>query len=540
MVGLSHIVANLPFLRGNAMKSLPIGLQTFSDLITGDFVYVDKTDKIYKIIKKKSVYFLARPRRFGKSLLISTLQSIFEGKRELFKGLAINRLDYDWKIRPVIKLSFLSILHENPEQFKASLIAALKEKFADYNLVPDQLDHPALLLANLVKKLYAVHGSVVILVDEYDKPIIDHLDDIVIAEAMRKMLRDFYQIIKDLDPYLYFVFITGVSKFTQTSIFSGMNNLHDITVTEEAATLCGYTKAEIEFNFIPHLEAFATKHGKSSFEVVELLEKWYDGYSFEWGCDKIFNPFSVLSALQDKKISNYWMKTGAPNFLATMFKDENPYPQIDPGLRVTSDSLVIVDLRKLSFVPILVQTGYLTIVGEDSDGYLLGFPNQEVSRSYTHWSLVGSLNKKSTDIISLGITLRQALKELNFDLYFQHLIPMFASIPHDIQVGDREKYYQSIIYLLCSLVGIDMGVELSTNVGIIDAVIKTDDYIIIFEYKLRDTAQAALNQIEDKKYYERFLTSGKKIILVGVEFSMHERNIIKWLVSKRDQFYNDY
>ncbi len=516
------------------MKKLPIGIQTFSELVLRDYVYIDKTDIIHNLITQGKVYFLARPRRFGKSLLISTLQSIFEAKRELFKGLAIDKLDYDWKIRPVIKLSFLSILHENPEQLKTSLIAAVKEKFADYNLIPDPLDHPALLLANLVKKLQAAHGPAVILVDEYDKPIIDHLDNPVIAEEMRKLLRDFYQIIKDLDQYLYFVFITGVSKFTQTSIFSGMNNLHDITVTEQAATLCGYTKAEIECNFIPHLEAFATKHGKSSSEVVELLEQWYDGYSFEWGCEKIFNPFSVLSALQDKKLDNYWMKTGAPNFLATMFKDENPFPQIDPGLRVTSDSLVIVDLEKLSFVPVLVQTGYLTIVGEDSDGYLLGFPNQEVSRSYTLWSLVGSLNKKSTDIISLGIILRQALKELNFDVYFQQLIPMFASIPHDIQVGDREKYYQSIIYLLCSLVGIDMGVELSTNVGIIDAVIKTDDFIIIFEYKLRDTAQAALDQIKDKKYYERFLTSGKKIILVGVEFSMQERNIVKWLVSKID------
>lgn len=512
------------------MKNLPIGLQTFADLINGNFVYVDKTDIIYKLVRKKSVYFLARPRRFGKSLLISTMKAIFEGRRELFQDLAISKLDYDWAVRPVIHLSFSSIPHHTIEQFEESLCFVLRRKFEAYKLTPPPTNNSALLLTSLVEMLHAQLGPVVILVDEYDKPIIDHLDDPALAEATRVALRGFYQVFKDLDQYLHFIFITGVSKFTQTSIFSGLNNLFDLTTTQQAATLCGYTKQEIEQNFVPHLEDFANKLSEKVTQTMGTLEEWYDGYSFEWGCEKMFNPFSVLHALQNKKLDNYWMTSGTPNFLATMFKSQNPAPQVDNSLRVKSDDLVIVDLAKLPFVPVLVQTGYLTIVGQDQDGYILGFPNQEVSQSYALWSLVGTFNKESIGIRSLGINLRAALKNQDFDSFFQQLIPMFAAIPFDIQVEDREKYYQSIIYLLCLLVGIDMGVELSTNVGIIDAVIKTDDCIVIFEFKLRSTAQEALDQIHNKKYYERFLNMGKKIVLVGVEFNMHERNIKQWLV----------
>ncbi|MCA9507655.1 MAG: AAA family ATPase, partial [Myxococcales bacterium] len=461
------------------MKNLPIGIQTFSELIEKNYVYVDKTNIIHDLIARGKVYFFARPRRFGKSLLISTLQSIFEGKRELFKGLAIDSLDYNWVARPVVHLSFSSIPHGTLEQLNKSLLVTLHEKFSDYNLVPAQVDNPALLLINLVKQLHAQHGPVVILIDEYDKPVVDHLDKPVNAEAMRFALREFYQVIKDLDGYLYFVFITGISKFTQTSIFSGLNNLKDISVGERTATLCGYTKKEIELNFDDYLQEFAARLNVTLSEIINMLEHWYDGYSFEWGCEKVFNPFSVLNALDSKKFLNYWVATGTPNFLATMFKEHEAAPQLNQNLRVDHSDLVIVNLEKLPFVPVLVQTGYLTIVGEDRDGYILDFPNYEVSSSYALWSLAGSFNKESTDIRTLGIELRKALKVHDFDNFFQHLIPMFASIPIDIQVENREKYYQSILYLLCMLVGLDMGVELSTNVGIIDAVIKTDDSIII-------------------------------------------------------------
>lgn len=512
------------------MQNLPIGIQTFSELILKNYVYIDKTNIIYNIITQGKVYFLARPRRFGKSLLISTLQSIFEGKRELFKGLAIDQLDYDWTARPVIRIDFSGVNRDTPEDFFASLKMYLIDEFKRFGLKADTGKKPSDMLKALVKEVYAQHGPVVLLVDEYDKPMLDHLKAPDIAEQMRTLLRSFYDVFKSLDEYLHFVFIIGVSKFTQTSIFSGLNNLKDLTVGSQAALLCGYTKPEIEKKFQKHIELFAGKLGVSPAAIIRKLQDWYDGYSFEWGCEKIFNPFSVLNALDDKKFLNYWVTTGTPNFLATMFQGENPVPQIDKNLRVTPDSLVIVSLAKLPFVPVLVQTGYLTIVGEDQEGYLLNFPNYEVSSSYALWSLAGSFNKETTDIRSLGITLRAALREQDFDTFFQNLISMFASISHDIQVGDKEKYYQSLIYLLCLLVGIDMGVELSTNVGTMDAVIKTDDAIIIFEFKLRGTAQEALDQIRDKKYYERFLTSGKKIVLVGVELSMQARNVTQWLV----------
>jgi hypothetical protein len=514
------------------MKHLPIGLQTFRELILKNYVYVDKTGIIHQLITKGKVYFLARPRRFGKSLLVSTLESIFQGKKELFQDLALSKLDYDWTIRPVIRIDFSGINRDTPEIFLISLRKYLIEKALKFNIKLDIDDQPSDMFRSFVTNLYEQLGPVVLLVDEYDKPILDHLKNPKFAEEMRLHLRSFYDVFKYLDEYLHFVFITGVSKFTQTSIFSGLNNLKDLSTTEQAATLCGYTKAEIETNFQPHLAAFATKLGKTIFEIIEILEKWYDGYSFEWGCQKIFNPFSVLNALQDKKLSNYWVTTGTPNFLATMFKDQNPVPQIDTTLRIKSEDLVIVNLDKLPFIPVLVQTGYLTITGENRTGYSLDFPNYEVASSYALWSLAGTFNQESMNIRSLGGVLITLLEKNDFDSFFQHLIPMFASIPYDIQLEDKEKYYQSIIYLLSLLVGIDMGVELSTNIGRIDAVIKTDDSIIIFEYKLRGTAQEALDQIKDKKYYERFLNSGKKIILVGVEFSMQERNIVKWLVNE--------
>ncbi len=517
------------------MKKLPIGIQTFSELILKNYIYIDKTNVIHNLITQGKVYFLARPRRFGKSLLISTLQAVLEGKRELFKGLAIDKLDYDWTARPVVRIDFSGINRDTPEKFVADLRTYLINEANQYNILVDQYAPPSSIFRTLVSGIYAQHGPVALLVDEYDKPILDHLKNPEVAEQMRTALRSFYDVFKYLDEYLCFVFITGVSKFTQTSLFSGLNNLNDLSGHPKAATVCGYTKAELSENFQEHLEVMAKSRKSSVANLIQEFETWYNGYSFTWGMPKIFNPFSVLSAFDLQEFENFWMRTGTPNFLATMFKNQNPVPQLDQHLRVKKDDLVIVDLEKLSLIPMLVQTGYLTIVGQDEDGCIIDFPNQEVSRSYMLWGLAGTFSKESTDIRSLGIILRKALKKQDFDAFFNQLIPMFASIPFDIQVGDREKYYQSIIYLLFLLVGIDMGVEISTNIGSIDALIKTDDAIIIFEYKLRDTAQAAqaaLDQIKDKKYYERFLQSGKKIILVGVQFSMQERNIVSWLVDE--------
>lgn len=505
-------------------------MQTFSELILKNYCYIDKTDIIHNLITRGKFFFLSRPRRFGKSLLISTMQSIFEGKRELFKGLAIDNLDYDWAVRPVIRIDFSGVNRSTPENFLTSLRKYLSDEAAKFGINTDLTDQPSDILRTLVKQVYAQHGPVVLLIDEYDKPILDHLQNPEIAEEMRTLLRSFYDVLKYLDEYLHFVFITGVSKFTQTSIFSGLNNLFDLSMTNQAATLCGYTKIEIETNFASHLEVFAKKQNLSVSQTVNELEKWYNGYSFEWECTKVFNPFSVLNALSNNKFDNYWILTGTPNFLATMFKGQTQAPQIDKNLRVDKTDLVIIDLTKLSFIPVLVQTGYLTLTGADRIGYMLDFPNYEVAKSYALWSIAGTFGKESSTIRSLGGVLMTQIEQLNFDDFFNELIPLFASIPIDIQVENREKYYQSILYLLCLLVGIDMQVELSTNIGIIDAVIKTNDAIIIFEFKLRGIAQEALDQINDKKYYERFLNSGKKIILVGVEFSMQTRNIAQWLV----------
>jgi len=367
------------------MKELPLGIQDFESLISNNFLYIDKTQYIYNLARIKRYYFLARPRRFGKSLLCSTLQALFEGKKELFKGLWIEKSPWEWKEYPVITLNFGTLAHSTPEQIEVALKDRLALIAKKNNL---QFDKTMLLFTSfriLLEELYK-KAPVVIIIDEYDKPIIDHLDDLPAAHKVHKYLRSFYELIKNLDHYLRFVLLTGITKFSKTSIFSGLNNLFDITISEEASVLLGYTQEEVEKYISPYLQNIANQQNSTLPKIQAELKKWYNGYQFFENAPKVYNPYSVLEYLSTKKFSNYWFTTGTPSFLIKLFKKNN-YPVYNLEKTILFDEdLVSFDLEYIDLNILLFQTGYLTIIDYDPDArcYTLSCPNYEVSQSLYH------------------------------------------------------------------------------------------------------------------------------------------------------------
>lgn len=384
-------------------KNLPIGVQAFSSMIEGNYIYVDKTKYILNLIMTGECYFLSRPRRFGKSLLISTLYEIFSGNRGLFKSFYIDTTDYSWPEHPIIHFSFSSMNVENSESLKKDIEWNLFNHAAKYNLSIEDAPSLQTKFSALVERL-AQRGKVVILVDEYDFPLINNINKPGMAEECRKVLHDFFVVLKDLGKYLRFIFITGVSRFSKTSIFSGLNNLNDISLSEKGAELLGYTEEEIKNRFDDYLNLFAKRQKTSKKEILNTIQKWYNGYQFvedENSPKKVYNPFSVLLALENKKFMNYWAETGTPTFIAHLIKNQNfPISEID-GSEVNYLETRSYEIDKIKLIPLLWQTGYLTIKSYDQEtqNYKLTFPNKEVSDSFFTF-ILSDLKKK---IVLVGV-----------------------------------------------------------------------------------------------------------------------------------------
>lgn len=512
------------------MKFLPIGIQDFESLRADSYYYVDKTETIHALIAQGKYYFIARPRRFGKSLLLSTIKCIFQGKKELFKDLWIaTNTNYDWQEHPVIHLSFTSIDYATPERLEKSLIMKLKKLAHDAGISCPEDASLAFLFEQLVQSL-AEKGKVVLLIDEYDKPIVDHVHTPELAEAMRNQLRMFYSVIKDLDPYLKFVFITGVSKFAQTSIFSGLNNLRDLTMEKSTATLFGCTKEELETTFSDSINAFAVNLHISFQEALAKMTEWYDGYRFHLGAHRVYNLFSIINALASGEFHNYWIRTGTPTFLVELFRKGNYIPQIDPDYQISASHFEIVNFSRIAFIPLLYQTGYLTLAEQTESGmYRLDFPNKEVSDSFTEIIAAGVFEKDQSEIHSLAAPLGRMLENLEIDDFFEQIKLFYAGIPYTVSVSDREKHYQTIFYVLTKIIGMKAFVEVATNRGSIDFVLELKNHIFIFEFKIRGTAQDALAQIKATQYEQKYHVLGKQIVLVGALFSIQERNIDSWV-----------
>ena len=510
------------------MKRLPIGIQTFRKIIEENYLYVDKTEHIHKLIVQGSVYFLSRPRRFGKSLLISTLNEIFEGNKELFNNQWIYNADYAWEKHPVVRIDFSRKKAENKDDLKGFILHQLNNIAGKYgiSLERDQYDEA---FDELLTKLSGIN-KVVVLIDEYDKPIIDNIEKKELAIELREILKGFYTIIKACDEYIRFVLLTGVSKFSKAGVFSGLNNLKDISMDTRYSSLLGITRQEMESSFKEYIDQFAKTEDVSKSELIEKITCWYDGFCFSRSCKKVFNPFSMLLLFDNARFSNYWFESATPSFLIKLIKEKDFDLTGLDGVNISESAFSSYEIENLKIIPILFQTGYLTITEYNKERmeYTLAYPNFEVKNSMTE-CLAEAYSFVERELVhGYAWKLIDALRDQDFETFFDTLHIFFANIPYDLQIS-KEKYYQTVFYLIFSLIGLKVEAEVKTNKGRIDAVIIDKD-IYIFEFKFDGDKDQALNQIKDKKYFEKYQGEGKKIYLFGVEFA--DRNVGEWVVEK--------
>ncbi|GAB4497018.1 MAG: ATP-binding protein [Anaerolineales bacterium] len=515
-------------------KPLPIGLQTFRKIIEGGYLYVDKTRLLYEIIQHESgIYFLSRPRRFGKSLLLSTLDEIFQGNRELFKGLWLYDSPYNWQKHPVIRFDFSLIRAETAEEVQRGIVWQIKMQARQHNITLMGENYLE-MFSDLIYQL-AAERQVVILVDEYDKPMLDQIENAGVATAIRDALKSFYTIIKGMDAYVRFVLLTGVSKFSRVGVFSGLNNLNDLTMDNAYATLLGVTQNELETYFAEYLQAFADTHQIAPAELRQQIRLWYNGFCFSSRCETVYNPFSLLLLFQKQKFQNYWFESGTPTFLLKLLKDRHYDLQTLQELEIPELAFSTYEIESLEIVPLLVQSGYLTIQGYDpaSRRYRLGYPNYEVEHAFLAYLLgtYGAIEKATaTNLLGHLVT---ALQAANWTRFFTVLNSLLASISYELHIS-QERYYQSIFYLIFKLIGLEIHAEVRTNQGRIDAVIQTAQAVYIFEFKLDDSAQAALDQIHSRAYFAPYLAATKPIHLLGIRFDVAHGSITEWLAQQRN------
>ncbi|MDR0399215.1 MAG: ATP-binding protein [Endomicrobium sp.] len=508
------------------MKKLPIGTQTFEVPRNDVAIYVDKTEHIYNLITSGRIYFLSRPRRFGKSLLISTFKQLFKGNKEVFKGLYIYD-KWDWsKTYPVIHLDFAEIQYATIEQLEISLDKFLNDLAREENIV---LEESATYLvgvkfAELIEKLHKKTGQqVVILVDEYDKPLIDNLSKQEVYPEVKRTLHDFYQVIKASDEHLKFVFMTGVSRFSGISVFSALNNLHDITTSNKYSSICGYTQEELEINFKEYIESTAKIMETTRKEVLSEIRKWYNGYSWD-GKTYVYNPFSTLVLFSEKKFANYWFETGTPTFLIEQIKKRNDLESFAESREVGRGSLIGDGSDKIETTPLLFQTGYLTIKKEEivdnESQYELDFPNYEVKSSFLSSLMKEYALRESEEINGINKKIAKGLKEKNAENLGKSLRELFANIPYDLTT-EKESYYHSLFLLAARMSGYEVEGEVHTDKGRIDAVLRKGKEIIVVEIKYskekssEEMIEEALNQIRERKYYEKYAENDVSLLVIA-------------------------
>jgi hypothetical protein len=511
------------------MKNLPIGIQSFLELIKGGYIYVDKTELIHKLVHNGKFYFLSRPRRFGKSLLLNTLKSLFEGQKALFSGLWIeNRWDWS-KSNPVLHFSFDAIDYANMGLEDALLFEL--NKYAEQYQLELPTNSYKVQFKELIQQLHDRYGKVVLLIDEYDKPIIDYLEKHTIEQAKvnREILRNFYSVIKGADEHLQLVFITGISKFAQVSIFSHLNNLHDISLTSQYATLTGYTQQELEYYFEEHLQAVQDKLGVERQKILDELREWYNGYSWD-GVQRVYNPFGVLRFFAAQRFTNFWFSTGSPRFLVEHMRKLEVFDiENTPANNTTFERY---DIENLDLTSILFQAGYLTVKELDlwTGDMILDYPNKEVRQSMYQF-LIDDLAKDAhrTDT---GLTIRnlkQAFTQGNLPQVREILNGLLADLPSEVFDKKSEGLYHGLIHLVFSYLGMYAQSEVHSARGRADAVVQTPSEVYIFEFKFNKSAAEAIAQVKQKGYADKFRNSGKKLTGIGVNFSTEARGIDEWV-----------
>ena len=509
----------------------PIGIQSFEDIRRGGYVYVDKTELIYKLAATGKYYFLSRPRRFGKSLLVSTMEAYFQGKKELFEGLAIASLEKDWVEYPVLHFDLSGASYTDMEALNDKIGRQLETLESRFGVVKKYKTF-SVRFDNLIECAFNKTGrQVVILIDEYDKPVIDNLDRPELQDKMRETLRGFYGVMKSKDACIRFGFLTGVTKIGKMSVFSDLNNLKDISMDARYTDICGISEADLKDYFSDSVRELAEANGLSEEECRQKLALMYDGYHFCEDSIGIYNPFSLLNTFDSLKFKEYWFETGTPSFLVKVMK--NTSYDITSLSEQEADSSLLTDISSafLNPVPLLYQSGYLTIKGYDEDFqmYRLGFPNREVKHGFLNYLMPYYTPVGSETPMMLISRMTRDVRSGNPESFMTRLDALFAKTNYQIQ-GDCEKDFQYAMYIIIELMGEYVETERATSNGRIDILIKTKDYVYVIEIKTDSTPDDALAQIEEKGYARPFADDHRKIFKIGVNFSTTNRRINGWKV----------
>ncbi len=508
----------------------PIGLQSFEKLRTEECVYVDKTKYVYNLTRGWC-YFLSRPRRFGKSLLVSTLEAYFLGRKELFKGLAIETLEKDWTVYPVLSLNFNSINFRDEGKLENSLRLYLSQWEDIYGKDEREINIGD-RFKGIISRAYEKTGQkVVVLVDEYDKPLLDTITDKKRNDDTRRTLKEFYSVLKGQDQYLRFVFLTGVTRFSHVSIFSDLNHLDDISMKKEYAEICGVSETELHQYFKESIEKFATENDLTFQECCDELKKRYDGYHFHQSSVGMYNPFSLLKAFDRREFNDYWFESGTPTFLAELLRNFDYNLELLEETSITADMIGNIETFDENPIPILYQSGYLTVKGyeKDIESYILGYPNQEVERAFTKFLIPyfsNTRNLKGREYLSLFM---KAVRNGKPEEFLDILKTLFDDGDNRI-AGDKEIYFQNCMYLIFKLMGFYVEVERSTSRGRIDIVLGTKDYLYVMELKVGVSAQEALRQIDEKGYILPFKQDNRKLVKIGVAFNLDTRTLTEWQI----------
>ena len=511
----------------------PLGVQSFESIRHDGYLYIDKTALVYQIANGGKYYFLSRPRRFGKSLLISTLEAYFLGKKELFKGLKMEQLEQEWKVFPVLHLDLNARNYSDKEALLAELNKHLEIWEAEYG--SEYKDRaPEERFQHVIVNAYKKTGKkVVILVDEYDKPLLQVFDNKPLLDEYRKILKAFYGVEKTMDAYIQFGLFSGVTKFSKVSVFSDLNNLTDISLDLRYATLCGITEEEIHNQLDEAIAQLSEACGISKNKCYERLRENYDGYRFHHKAPGVYNPFSLLTALARNEFGSYWFETGTPTILVEVLKHTDYSLSQLSNEEATADLLGNLDDMENSPIALLYQSGYLTIKDYDErfGTYLLGFPNREVEEGFTRYLVpyYTPLKKEQTATFVKGFV--KDIEEGDPEKFMSRLETLFANGNYQI-AGDAELYFSNALYVVFQLMGFYVEVERATSDGRIDMIVKTSDYIYIFEFKLDKTADEAMQQIEDKQYAKPFEHDGRHIYKIGVNFSTKTRRIDGWKIAE--------
>ena len=513
------------------LQRLPIGIQGFEKMREEGFLYIDKTRQVYELTHSYHYYFLSRPRRFGKSLLLSAIKCYYEGKRELFEGLYIATVEKEWKRHPVLYLDLNTNKFDDPEVLESKLNKSLQDWEDEYGISANNLPL-GMRFEEVIKVAHEKTGlRTVILVDEYDKPMLQAIGNAELQDAYRATLKGFYGALKSMDEHIQFAMLTGVTKFGKVSVFSDLNNLKDISMDRRYYDICGITEQELLQNLPAYIDRLAESNDLTHDECVERLRKRYDGYHFHHMVPGVYNPFSVLNTFDSLEFGSYWFETGTPSYLVQLLQEHDTNLEQMEQYETDADTLNSIDITSQNPIPVIYQSGYLTIKDYDAEfgTYKLGFPNMEVSEGFAKYLLpfYTSCRQGST-----GFDIKNFVQDVRAgrtEQFLDRLRSLFADTPYEL-IKDLENHYQNVIWIVAKLMGFYVQAEYHTSRGRIDLVLKAPKYCYVMEFKLDGTAEEALAQIQDRNYTLPFQLDGQQIVRIGLNFSKEHRNIERYVV----------